>query len=234
VGVRIGVTWKAYTEDNVQLPTPYIKAVKEAGADEVVVLTPEPEVRPERRLEGIQGLLLPGGVDVHPRHYGQDPHPLLGQVDEERDALELSLIREALRRDIPILAICRGIQVLNVAAGGTLFQDLSLAGVDPGRHRTTEPEWEVAHLLSLPGDSLLRTIVGVQEIGVNTFHHQAVDRVAGGFAAIAWSEDGVVEAIESTGHRFVLGVQWHPERMIEHHPLQRRIFEAFLSAARGS
>lgn len=234
MGVRIGVTWKAYTEDNAQLPIPYIKAVEEAGAAEVVLLTPAPEVRPERLLEGIQGLLLPGGVDIHPRHYGQDPHPLLGQVDEERDALELSLIREALRRDMPILAICRGIQVLNVAAGGTLFQDLSLAGVDPGRHRTTEPEWGVAHVLSLPGDSLLRTIVGVQEVGVNTFHHQAVDRVARGFVATAWSEDGVVEAIESAEHRFVLGVQWHPERMIEHHPLQRRIFEAFLSAARGS
>lgn len=229
--VRIGVTWKARKEDNAPLPTPYIRAVKQAGSVEVDLLNPGAGVSPERILDEIHGLLLPGGVDVHPRHYGQAPHPLLGQVDEERDALELPLVQEALRQDIPILAICRGIQVLNVAAGGTLFQDLSLAGVDPSRHRTTEPEWGVAHRVSLPGGSLLRAIVGVEEMGVNSFHHQAVDRLAPGFVVTAWSEDGVVEAIESTEHRFALGVQWHPERMVEHHPLQLRIFEAFLSAA---
>ncbi|MDR5694319.1 MAG: gamma-glutamyl-gamma-aminobutyrate hydrolase family protein [Armatimonadota bacterium] len=234
MAICIGITWKARTEDNAPLPTPYIRAVEQGGGVEVVLLTPAPGVHPERVLDEIHGLLLPGGVDVHPRHYGQDPHPLLGQVDEERDALELFLIQEALRRDLPILAICRGIQVLNVAAGGTLFQDLSIAGVDAARHRTTEPEWGIAHQLSIREGSLLQAIVGVREMGVNTFHHQAVDRVARGFVVTAQSEDGVVEAIESTKHRFVLGVQWHPERMVDHHPLQRKLFEAFLSAARAS
>lgn len=209
----------------------YADAVRHAGGDPVLVAPGAPLPA------AVDAVLLSGGVDVHPRHYGQAVDPGAAATlsfDEPRDLMELDLVRRALDRDTPVLGICRGAQVLNVAAGGTLWQDLSLAGVDPGRHDQDgrQADWEAAHDVTVERASRLGEVVGVGTLGVNSFHHQAVAAPAPGFRIVARADDGTVEGVESTRHRFVVGVQWHPERMAARHTVQRRLFAALVAAAR--
>lgn len=210
----------------------YAGAVYAAGGDPVVIAAGDPV--PDR----FDGLLLAGGADVHPRHYRQAIDPRVAgtlTIDEARDALELPLARKSLEDDLPMLCICRGIQLVNVAAGGTLWQDLSLARVDPAAHDQDGrlETWEVAHPAAVDAGTRLADVVGEGTIGVNTFHHQAVAEPAPGFAVTARAPDGTIEGLESLHHRFVVGVQWHPERMVEHHARHRALFERFVAAARG-
>jgi putative glutamine amidotransferase len=210
----------------------YADAVYAAGGDPVVVAAGDPV--PER----FDGLLLAGGADVHPRHYGQAIDPRVADtltIDEARDALELPLARQTLEADVPMLCICRGVQLVNVAAGGTLWQDLSLARIDPAAHDQDGrlQTWEVAHPALVDAGSRLADVVGDGTIGVNTFHHQAVAEPAPGFVVTARAPDGTIEGLESRHHTFVVGVQWHPERMVERHARHRALFERFVAAARG-
>jgi putative glutamine amidotransferase len=188
-------------------------------------------------LAGIAGLLLTGGEDVAPARYGETPDPSVVDVDAARDEFEIGLIREARRRDLPILAICRGIQVLNVAAGGTLIQDIPTQVTGALEHRLAVPQHEpyaLAHEVWLDEDTLLTRLMrerlsDADSCDVNSRHHQAVKQLAEGFQVSATAPDGVIEAIESPGARFCLGVQWHPEnfwRTGEFRPL----FEGFLEA----
>jgi len=172
-------------------------------------------------LAGLDGLLLPGGSDVDPALFGAPRDPQTGGPDRERDKLETALLREALYRDLPVLAICRGRQLLNVAQGGTLLQDVE-------GHRCPD-ELEV-HPIAIADGSKLRSILEVEEFVVNSRHHQCVDRVASGLVVVAKAPDGVVEALELPGRRFVLAVQWHPEDRMDR--LDARLFEAFRDAAR--
>lgn len=183
------------------------------------------------------GLLLSGGADIHPRFYGQSIDAVVREtltIDDPRDALELPLARRALRDDLPILCICRGAQVINVAAGGTLWQDLSLAGVSPPRHNQDGrlEYWEYGHEVRVDAGSRLAALVGGGSVGVNTYHHQAVADPASGFAVTARAADGTIEGIESREHRFVVGVQWHPERLVGHHAVHRGLFQGLVDAVR--
>jgi len=210
----------------------YADAVYAAGGDPVVVATGDSVP------EHYDGLLLAGGADVDPRHYGQPIDARIEQtltIDDARDALELPLTRAALEDDVAMLCICRGVQLINVAAGGTLWQDLSLARVDPAVHNQDGrlETWEIAHSAAVDTGSRLADVVGDGTIGVNTFHHQAVAEPAPGFTVTARAPDGTIEGIESRQHRFVVGVQWHPERMVGHHPRHRALFERFVASARG-
>jgi putative glutamine amidotransferase len=172
-------------------------------------------------LAGLDGLLLAGGSDVDPQLYGAAPHPLTDQSDEPRDALEIRLLREALERDLPVLAICRGLQLLNVALGGTLAQDIE------GHRRPGERE---AHGIAITRYSRLRAILGSDDYLVNSRHHQSADRVADGLAVTARAPDGTIEALEMPGRRFVLAVQWHPEDRTG--GPDGKLFEAFRDALR--
>lgn len=189
-------------------------------------------------LERLDGLLLSGGGDVDPAHFGQRPSPRLGAVDRERDAWELALARGALAAGLPVLGICRGAQVLNVAAGGTLIQDIGEVNPDALPHAQEGPRWESSHAVRLAAgtrlDAVLASAAGGPEgvLRVNSFHHQAVDRVGAGFVVAAVAPDGVVEAIERPEHPFAVGVQWHPEEMWERDDAARRLFVAFVAAAR--
>ncbi|MBI3997928.1 MAG: gamma-glutamyl-gamma-aminobutyrate hydrolase family protein [Armatimonadetes bacterium] len=210
----------------------YADAVR-AGGGVPTVVTPDDAIP-----GAFDGLLLAGGADVHPRSYGQPINPAVREtlsIDAARDAMEIELARRALGADVPIFCICRGVQLINVAAGGTLWQDLSLAGVDPRAHDQDGhlPVWEPVHGVSVVPGTHLAEIIGASDTGVNSYHHQAVADPAPGFRIVARAPDGTIEAIESERHRFVLGVQWHPERMVGHHPLQRRLFERFVAAAGG-
>lgn len=225
----IGITACRKLED-------YRQSVLHVGG-EVRVLT-EPSMNASDALNGIDGLLLTGGDDVAPARYGEQPHPAVVEVEPERDEFEMALIAEARRRDVPIFAICRGIQVLNVACGGTLVQDIPSQVSGALEHSFRVPPHEpysLAHEVWLDKDTLLAKLMrerlsDADACEVNSRHHQAVKQLAPGFQVSATAPDGVIEAIEDPAARFCLGVQWHPEnfwRTGEFRPL----FEGFLEAA---
>lgn len=196
------------------LRSEYAWGVAEAGGLPVVLPVPTIETPEDQWLElldRIDGLLVAGGPDIDPVHWGEPPHRKLGAVSPERDRFELPLTRLALERDLPVLGICRGVQTLAVAAGGTLYQDLESQLPEVLKHRQDAPYWHVSHLVrAVPGSAMARAHAS-EEFMVNTFHHQAVRDLPPGFVATAYAPDGVIEAIESTKHRLAVGVQWHPE-----------------------
>lgn len=214
----------------------YPAALAACGALPVIIPLGLPEEILRALFARLDGLLLAGGVDIAPEEYGETPHPQLGRVDAARDATELTVARWALAAGLPILGICRGIQSLNVAAGGALYQDLSAQYPGAIRHTymPAESPWErPTHRVTVAEGSRLATVLGATELAVNSFHHQAVKQPAPGFTPVAWAEDGVIEGLEKPDHRFVVGVQWHPEGMFHTDPLARRLFAAFVDAARA-
>lgn len=232
---RIGVAGK----DLAQLKN-YLEAVEAAGG-EAVPLLPEIVGAPEALLDSLDGLLLSGGKDIDPALFGQQlQEGLEVEVDVPRDALEIPLARLALERDLPVLGICRGVQVLNVAGGGTLYQDIVLAGAPRGSHNQRQaspqpPDDAAVHDVRITPGSHLAEILGGERLGVNTFHHQTIDEPATHFSVVARSVEpdgpGLIEAVEVRGRAFVLGVQWHPERMWRRLPACARLFSALVHAA---
>ena len=212
----------------------YVAGVAAAGGAPMV-LPPLGEERFAASVVGcLDGLLLSGGSDLDPRYYGEEPDPELGPTIPERDAFEMALVELALRRGIPIFGICRGLQVLNVALGGTLYQDLpSQWGGDVLKHRQVIPKWQPQHEAEVQDGTYIAEVMGRGVVKVNSYHHQGVKDLAEELAVTARSEDGVVEAVESRdlSERWLLGVQWHAEAMRGNGPEQERLFEAHVSAA---
>lgn len=199
---------------------PYARAIEAAGAD------PQLEkARPGLTLGSCAGLLLTGGSDVDPLLYGEKAEPLTEPADPDRDAAEAALIDEALAADLPVFAICRGLQILNVHLGGSLIQHLP-------RHVVRTPDKaQPAHRVAIEPGTLLAQIAGVDAWAVNSRHHQAIARLAPGLRVCATDpEDGTIEAVELLGRRFVLAVQWHPENQAPVDAGQRRLFERFAAA----
>ena len=182
-------------------------------------------------VEGVAGLLLSGGEDVSPRFFGQTPQQNLGIVDETRDLFELALYKAAKRKGIPILGICRGIQLINIAEGGTLHQHLP-AVLDTIQHGQRNIDGTLFHEVRLEPGSLLAQTFGTTEIRTNSYHHQAVDALGNDLRATGRAADGIVEAIEGTGRSFVLAVQWHPEMSFARYEQQIAPFEVFLNAVK--
>ena len=196
----------------------YLRTLDAAGAIPVV-LPPVGTDHLQPLLDRLDGICLSGGPDLDPAAYGApDRHLELGPTEPSLDAFELSLARQALDRQLPILAICRGAQALNVACGGTLHQHI------PG-HRQTDPATQATHDVQIAARSRLHRMFRTRTLPVNSFHHQAVDQIGAGLRVVGRAEDGTIEAIEGTG--FVVGVQWHAETMHAHLPL----FEALVRAA---
>ena len=208
------------------VPEPYVRRVEEAGGLALLFPVVDPAAAPDY-LGLVHGLLLIGGDDVDPALYGEPPHPRLGPVDPHRDAFEISCARAAAERGMPILGICRGVQLLNVAFGGTLHQHVPEA---VGTRVAHGGRYGLAHEVAVPAGSRLATIVGAATLGVNSHHHQALDRCAARLVVTARSSDGLVEAAEDPRHPFLVGVQWHPERMPEA-PATARLFAEFVKAA---
>ncbi|HEY7874470.1 MAG TPA: gamma-glutamyl-gamma-aminobutyrate hydrolase family protein [Actinomycetota bacterium] len=226
-----------------RLPLPYTAAVEASGGTTRVLSTfplpPGEKASPDMDvelgldpsdpspLEGASGLVLPGGGDIDPEWYGCPRHPRTKNVSHRRDRFELTLLRSALEHDIPILAICHGMQLLNVHLGGTLDQHLAddAARLDHDRDR---PRAEPVHDIRIKEGSLLARIVGATETPVNSHHHQGLENIGPGLEEIAWSGDGVLEAVELRGQAWALGVQWHPEAMAALHPPQKLIFDEFV------
>jgi putative glutamine amidotransferase len=199
---------------------PYEEALRMAGIEPVVVSGSEPT-----SLDGVSGLLLMGGTDVNPALYGQVRQPETDEPDDARDRLEIALIGEALSRDLPILAICRGLQILNVQQGGTLIQDM--AG---HRVRTPEDPGRPAHEVAIAPGTKLAQIMG-ERSRVNSRHHQAIAGVGGKLLVSARDpRDGTIEAVERPDKKFVVAVQWHPENQVAAREDQARLFSAFAAA----
>jgi putative glutamine amidotransferase len=191
-----------------RLGTPYLRAIERGGGLPVVLAHDAPDVA-EALLARLDGLCLAGGPDIDPVSYGAgDRHPQLGETDSAVDAIELALVRAADARGIPILGLCRGAQAINVARGGTLRQHVE-------GHRQITPAIEVAHRVAVQTGSRLCNLTGAHHLGVNSFHHQAADRLGDGLRAVATAPDGTTEAIEDPSRPFLLGVQWHAEGMVE-------------------
>jgi putative glutamine amidotransferase len=189
----------------------YVRSVERAGGLPVVLVPGDPALLAPL-LARLDGLVVTGGVDVAPALYGQDPHPTVTAVSDERDLFEIALVREAILRDLPLLGICRGMQVMNVALGGTLIQDLpALVGTGVSHDHTVEGRDAVAHAVSVAPGCRLASLVGAGELAVNSFHHQAVERLGEGLVETARAPDGVIEAMELPRSRFAVAVQWHPE-----------------------
>lgn len=178
----------------------------------------------------IHGLLLPGGADLQPSLYGAAPHPRLGEVDPNLDVTEMALARWAIEEERPVLGICRGQQSLNVAAGGTLYQDIpsELAGVLAHR---VNPRDHLAHEITVEPDSRLADLLGATRLSVNSLHHQAVNDVAPGFVVVARAPDGVIEGLERPDHPFAVAVQFHPEELVPGHEASERLLRRFIEAA---
>ena len=235
----VAVSASSRTDDGVtrvRLNDAYVRALEGAGLVPLVVPPLALADDLGALLDVVGGLVLTGGEDVHPRHYGAAAHPRLGTVHPARDAVELALVRAARARGTPTLAICRGIQLLNVALGGTLVQDLpserphALAHDPDGRGRA-----ERTHAVEVLPGSRLADALGATRIEVNSLHHQAVDRPAPGLRAVAHAPDGVIEGMESPpGSPWaVLAVQWHPEELLGDGPAwDRRLFQQFAESVR--
>jgi putative glutamine amidotransferase len=179
----------------------------------------------------LDGLLVQGGLDVHPKEYGEEIAPYCGEIDSAEDATELRLLRWAFEKTLPLLAICRGIQILNVAAGGTLYQDIDAQLPNPLHHPHIKgnPANFRAHTIEIEPRSRLARVLGATQIAVNSRHHQAVKQVAPGFHITARAPDGVVEAIEpDDSKRFALGVQFHPENLIDDDARILNLFKEFI------
>lgn len=196
----------------VALPEDYITALENLGLTTVLITPAHPSRSIQVLIDRCSGLVLTGGEDVEPARYGEAPTPALGPVNPARDAMELAALRHALRRQLPVLGICRGCQVLNVFFGGTLYQDLDTQRPGTGRHCQTESGSIRTHPARVEPGSRLASILGVGELRINSFHHQGVKDLGRGLEATAFADDGLIEAIEATGYPWVIGVQWHPER----------------------
>src|SRR5262249_13028232 len=211
----------------------YPTAVIAAGG--IPVILPPQDDHATALTDRLDGLLLSGGADIDPAEYGDTGvHPTTYDISPLRDRFEFALLREALARDLPILGICRGIQVLNVGLGGTLFQDVADQYGREVLHRQQEAGIEAAepsHAVTATEGGLLAAVYGATAIATNSFHHQAVKAVAPDLMVEARSDDGLVEAVSLPSRSFVLGVQWHPEMMFERHDKHLRPFERLVSAA---
>ncbi|HJZ36654.1 MAG TPA: gamma-glutamyl-gamma-aminobutyrate hydrolase family protein [Solirubrobacterales bacterium] len=214
------------------LGTTYLKAIEEAGGLPVV-MPPMGEDAIEPLLDRLDGICLSGGPDLDPALYEAKPHPELGPIEPELDRFELAIAARADAREMPILAICRGTQALNIVRGGALHQHLPDISTEIG-HRQTIASTEASHAVEVEPDSQLAEAIGGTEVDlddVNSFHHQAIDRLGDGLRISARAPDGTVEAIEDPSRRFLIGVQWHAETLV-HREAEAELFRRFVDACR--
>ena len=229
----IGVTPAEDEQGHITINPEYLDAVARAGGVPVLLpLTEDEEARAEL-LRRVDGLMLTGGPDVHPRLYGKEVLPVCGKISEKRDAVEISLFRLALEMGLPVLGICRGIQVMNVALGGTLYQDIAAQLPGAIDHPCYDTPRDKVHEVTVIEGSLLHRVSGLTHFSVNSRHHQGIRTLGKGLVATAYSKDGLVEAVDDPNARFVTAVQWHPESLADRYAEAQAIFNAFVEACRA-
>jgi len=211
----------------------YMESILEAGGLPILLPAESDTGAMMELMDMCDGFLLPGGPDVDARLYGENNLSFTDDISPVRDSIEVFVARKAVECNKPLLGICRGIQIINAAFGGTLYQDIKsqATGREVLKHFQNAPRWYPIHEVYIKQDSIIRRIYGKDTISVNSFHHQAVKGVANGFAATSESPDGIIESIEHRNHKFAVGVQWHAELMWQKDRLHLRLFEEFVRAA---
>ncbi len=238
IAVSTSVTVDKYPE-RAYVNASYLNAVQQAGGVPVPV---PPQLRASARaeiLKRVHGVLLTGGGDVDPTRFGEARHPTTSEVSTARDALEIDLTRWALDKHVPLLAVCRGLQVLNVALGGSLYQDIPSEPGSPLDHSQSGLQGRArnipTHQVKVRDGSRLAGILGALEVDVNSFHHQAIKRLGQGLADVAWAPDSIVEGVElAADGQFVVGVQWHPEELVGNDRAAFNLFAALVNTARAT
>ena len=210
----------------------YMDGITEAGGIPVMLPLTEDDEIIRQLLDTVDGILLTGGHDVSPSVYGEKAIPECGTPCRERDAMESILLRNALERDMPVLGICRGIQFLNAYLGGALYQDLNTEHQSQTEHHQKPPYDIPVHRVDIAENSALFRLLNTKSLSVNSYHHQAIKKKADILTAMAVSEDGLIEAVEMPGKRFVWAVQWHPEFSFRTDECSRKIFAAFVNASK--
>lgn len=234
----IGIIATPYTDQAMGLKrqmvtSDYIAAIEKAGGIPIIIPLHENKDQANIYLEICDGILVCGGIDLNPLTYGEQPHPLLGKNNLDFDKFELRFIRQCIEYEKPILAVCRGIQLFNVACGGSLYQDVSLhEGNIIGHMQKETSRCGVCHKVRFRENTRLYELFG-KEVYTNSFHHQAIKEIGEGLTVSAVAEDGIIEAIEREGHPFQIGVQWHPECMFSHSEAMRPLFESFIATAKN-
>jgi putative glutamine amidotransferase len=229
IGIGSDVLISQGERDRAFVFTTYVEALRRAGAMPVLI-PPQPE-NAVPLLDGLDGLVLAGGEDCDPAAYGQERHPTCAPMDHRRQSNDLTLAKTARERGIPTLGICLGMQMMNVAAGGTLIQDIESA-IDTRIGHASEPSDRARHEVTVEPSTLTGRIIGERELTVNSSHHQAVGDIAPGLVPTAHAPDGVVEGIEDPKHPFYVGVQWHPEDMAGE-TCAEKLFAALVEAAKS-
>jgi putative glutamine amidotransferase len=231
---RIGITMRLELEtDRFYLARHYSEAIEAAGGAPVhISLIPNPGYI-SSVMDDLDGVLLPGSdSDIDPLRYGNEPHPNLGSVHPVKDETDLLVLDEIEKRRLPLFAICFGMQALNVARGGTLIQDIPSQLPSAIKHQQGAPRDRPSHAITLDKTSLLSSLAALDQVLVNSHHHQAVEKVGRDLVATAWTSDGLIEAVEdSRPERFALGVQWHPELGWQRDRLSQALFERFVAEA---
>lgn len=229
----IGITAELKHDGNYFLPPVYAEAITQAGGIPLLIpVLPEEDLDP--LCEQIDALLVTGGEDIDPSYYGQDPHIHLGKIVPSLDEMEHALVLKMLKLDKPYIGICRGLHMLNVATGGTLFQSIHSQRDEPVmQHLQKAVRTHRSHPVKVDKDSQLFTLLKEEEFKVNSYHHQACNEVGSPLKVVARAKDGIIEGMESTQHTFVFGFQWHPEEfaLVGDEP-SKRIFEAYIEAAK--
>jgi putative glutamine amidotransferase len=215
----------------------YVEELRKVGAVPwLIPLVPHDSDTLQEIFDRLDGVFVTGGVDVDPRNYGEPKTPLCGTIDPDRDAVEIALLRHAMDRGLPVLAVCRGLQILNVACGGTLYQDVAAQVPAALKHdyfpTPEQPSRKyLAHDVTVKAGSRLGHILGEAVVPVNSMHHQAVKDLAPSLAATAYAPDGIIEGVEGGNSQYLVGVQWHPEELTDSHPGMARLFTSFVAAA---
>lgn len=225
---RIGITTYGRENGHFVLPVEYVDSVRRAGG--VPILLPPGEGRPREWFRAVDALIVAGGGDLDPRCYGGKPHETIYNVDAERDATDLEIVRDLLASDLPAFCVCRGMQVMNVALGGTLIEHLPDEVGERVAHRLP-PREQVRHAVTIAGDSLLGSVSTALEVETVSWHHQAIRELGEGLEVVARAPDGVIEAVQYARHPWLLAVQWHPELSAADDPSQQGLFDALVREA---
>jgi putative glutamine amidotransferase len=232
----IGVTTRRTNNPNFKAPQfsvnqAYITSLVNVGALPVLIPLGLPDAMLKELVACLDGILFTGGGDIHPQRYGSSSHPAVSEIDEDRDRVEIQLLKDTLQAERPFFGVCRGLQVINVALGGSLYEDIRDQYSDSINHRCY-PDWPpdyLAHSISIDQGSYIADILGGRSMQVNSLHHQGIKKLASGLLATAHAPDGLIEAFELPGYPFGLAVQWHPE-WLQAQPPMRDLFQAFVQS----
>lgn len=226
----IGVLAEIDAELNARVQNTYIHAIEVCGGSPILLPRVNGDEAIAHLIDICDGVFFTGGADIAPRRYGEEASKMLGPLQEERDEFEFNVFGKVIETEKPILAICRGAQLVNVALGGTLYQDIPSEIQTKILHRQSEPKLSPSHSVRIIPDTPLYGMTGAEKMRANSFHHQAIKALGTGLKVMATAEDGIIEAVYAIGERYIRAYQWHPERLVDTDIQNRMLFEDFIRA----